>query len=537
MLAEIFYIYILIIRQARTRTKNPPRPYAWLVIRHVCRAWRTVALDFPKLSTHIYVSSLDCIQDMLDHSGTMPLFVYDTCDSWWRYGIESQRRVFTQLDRILSAEIYSHNGTQDTVPQVSHSPAVSIVRSLLIHFGPYYDRTSPLFTNYIFPDLRELACHSCNLQSFYKLVPTSLRRFSICHGYPTILLDDLVAFLHNLPQLEELVVHQGFDISDVPEDRHRFLPPRQTAVLLHLTWLEVRDLSYMAGLHLLRRLVYPGLARVKLDFVRIFEQPPYDFPADVLFSRFHASDDTQPQSLSIISSRHECIRVCLWTERQSLEELRSGTHPPCFSFCLTNALAGSLTGIFLCQLPLSHVETAYLAEPVANGELPWRDLFPLLSSTEEVSLSYEIWGGMDVAIWNSAANFERVVPRSLLPSLKIAKLYALYHPIQHFTPNVDCISDLHVLAYFLRAQCQWGRKAGSVFAEGEPITVWSISLNFHQDGSPCLDDDRPAAYLDEHPEVVSNLPSREPEGSCVTPVTSWLSARGTNLRWSLRMGT
>ena len=54
LLAESFYWYILEVYQHHDcKSGGFYTPYCWMVIRHVCRAWRHVALTFPKLSTLI----------------------------------------------------------------------------------------------------------------------------------------------------------------------------------------------------------------------------------------------------------------------------------------------------------------------------------------------------------------------------------------------------------------------------------------------------------------------------------------------------
>ena len=78
LIAEIFLWCILSVCSAASRfsysfPSDPPipnldaalaispTPYSWLVIRHVCRAWREVALTYPQLSTHIFLTRPECI--------------------------------------------------------------------------------------------------------------------------------------------------------------------------------------------------------------------------------------------------------------------------------------------------------------------------------------------------------------------------------------------------------------------------------------------------------------------------------------------
>ena len=56
----------------------PPNPYSWIVIRHVCRAWRIVALVFPEMSTRVVLTRPACVQDLLGRAGNLPLYIYQS---------------------------------------------------------------------------------------------------------------------------------------------------------------------------------------------------------------------------------------------------------------------------------------------------------------------------------------------------------------------------------------------------------------------------------------------------------------------------
>ena len=52
------------------------RPVAWLVVMHVCRRWRVIASDFPRLWQHIPMrNNEDFVRTFLERSKNTPLFI------------------------------------------------------------------------------------------------------------------------------------------------------------------------------------------------------------------------------------------------------------------------------------------------------------------------------------------------------------------------------------------------------------------------------------------------------------------------------
>lgn len=76
VLAETFHWYILMAYMDGLKANFPyPTRYCWMVIRHICRSWRKIALAYPVLSNYICITSLECVQDMLHRSGDVPLYI------------------------------------------------------------------------------------------------------------------------------------------------------------------------------------------------------------------------------------------------------------------------------------------------------------------------------------------------------------------------------------------------------------------------------------------------------------------------------
>ncbi|EKM60311.1 uncharacterized protein PHACADRAFT_189449 [Phanerochaete carnosa HHB-10118-sp] len=504
LLAEIFYRYILLMLHTCARVGDPS-PYAWLVIRHVCRAWRAVALAYPRLSSYIYQTrKLACVQDMLDRSGTAPLYVYDIEDDRKQFSMEAQRQMLHHLDRIVSARIAVHDSIPTPNPQGSQYPAVSILKTVSIHAESNITLSDPLFPGWVFPHLQDFTGRKISLSSFRTLLPPGLRRLSLNHCLPILLLDDLISLLKDLHQLEELVVRDTFTVSVPFESKRGTLPFRHSATLQCLKLLEVRNHCHVRGSLLLRRLVYPRSASVRLSFIGSLEDPSYnsELLVNSFLARFNFADCNPfiycgecdrsidcplPQSMAIVSTIDEKLRVRLWTERLSLEELQAKSDTrdtACFCFDMTSPPASFLPA-FLQRLPLTDIRSALLAEPGITGALPWRELFPLLPSLEGLSIQFARWPSLEYDIWKSAGYFVQDSPRSLFPALTVAQLKNLYFAMRHEdVANTHYISDLHILAHLLQSE-----KMRLVLARGKLIKIWTTSLDFGLEREMHLEDD------------------------------------------------
>lgn len=82
----------------------PPTPYCWLVIRHVCRGWRQVALSYPKLSSHISLTRPQSVKDLLDRSGNTSLYIYESRAALFGAVESASRLVLAHFDRIVWAQ-------------------------------------------------------------------------------------------------------------------------------------------------------------------------------------------------------------------------------------------------------------------------------------------------------------------------------------------------------------------------------------------------------------------------------------------------
>ncbi|EJF64032.1 hypothetical protein DICSQDRAFT_178558 [Dichomitus squalens LYAD-421 SS1] len=76
VLSEIFAV----VAKVYQTTRNPPRfrprrTYKWIIVTHVCRSWRHVALETPRLWSRIVLSDPEATQEVLARSKKAPLWV------------------------------------------------------------------------------------------------------------------------------------------------------------------------------------------------------------------------------------------------------------------------------------------------------------------------------------------------------------------------------------------------------------------------------------------------------------------------------
>ena len=190
VLAEVFSWCILGVCNAAHRRSQPalddlsefltdtaktsPAPYSWLTIRHVCRASREIALTFPELSMHIFLTRPKCVQDMLSRSGTLPLHIYDP-SAWFmnlhrNWIIAPSKLVLNHLEPISHGclifvySISDDRNMADTVIDALRSPGFRTILPDLI-FLPVSGWIKPrIFDDFECPtELRHLSCRYANV--------------------------------------------------------------------------------------------------------------------------------------------------------------------------------------------------------------------------------------------------------------------------------------------------------------------------------------------------------------------------------------
>ncbi|GJE89248.1 hypothetical protein PsYK624_053440 [Phanerochaete sordida] len=455
LLAEVFHWYILFVYAARSRYRDRPTPYAWLVIRHVCRAWRAVALGYPHLSSYIYISdNSECVQTMLEQSVTALLHIYADPSQVPLNRVETQRRVLEHLDRIVFAQIALLRPDDDSkAPEIPVAPREGNrskecpMRNLTVQCRSI-SRPFVLFSDYSFPRLQEFKSTSFPLPSYRALFPSGLRSLSLSRTVASHQLDDFVALLSSLSQLESLAVD---DLLDLRQDGSlpRFSPSRALgpiAKLGRLTTVQIRDSCLTTGCYILQRIMYPGSAVVKQNFPGVLPtESVSEHVFEILLARFRSPDSTPPQTMLLSSWRSTATRVLFWDDRLSIQDVNSWKEDDASYELVVDAVPFSFLLDFSHHLPLSSVRAARLEE-LGTNTLPWRALLPRLTALEELSVQCDTSRKADPAS-ESHAHAEREVgalQQTLLPALAAVNLQHRRGVVSRTGPS-DLATFAHVL--------------------------------------------------------------------------------------------
>lgn len=293
LLANIFYCYIIDICVAASFQSLSflpddllgapadgyiPPPYAWLKIRHVCHAWREIALNYPELSTHIFLTRPECVQDMLSRSGTLPLYIYDlsrnyTDDNQERV-IASSKLVLKHLNRISRGRLIFLDNSMVEETQQAFQDRTCIASSLRLVFLEFIPSVSPISSSSRFPELRELSCYKFNLvMSSVPLHAPRLQILNLSECDEPTRADDLLAFLAHIPTLEYLIIHlvllEHDDWPHLDETVPRNSEYRIT--LPNLRRLTIVSQHASTGLSFLNRITHPPNTSMELTFQTLSE--------------------------------------------------------------------------------------------------------------------------------------------------------------------------------------------------------------------------------------------------------------------------
>ncbi|GJE89254.1 hypothetical protein PsYK624_053500 [Phanerochaete sordida] len=432
VLAEVFHWCILHVRAAVDGTSShlaPPAPYSWLSVRAVCRHWRAVALSYPTLSTHIWLTRVSCVDSIIKLSGHLPLHVYaiDRAPSeLHEEDAELLGLVLRVSQRIAHAKFTLSKDTIDLLFSLGQD-AFPHLSSLSFHVAEFWSPSELLFPNIAFPALRKLECQNLFLVRSLSTI-TSPRLHSLrLVGCQTTLKGQLLPLLQQLPGLEELVLKRALHDYSQTLEVHEILilPPNplQMAALPHLKLLHIDEDSGDLVVMLIKYLSFPRSAsmRLKAHWFSHFQLPSATYLSVLLVGLVEAA----PQTL-LVSCDPERFTLSLWDARLPASDAPTPrVVPPRFS-CTYDSPPAPFVADVISALPLRHISSAYLDErPVAHWSAPhWASLLARTPALEELSLRYETF---DVVSPGAAPYRAPPIVPPRLPNLKRVEICEMYH--------------------------------------------------------------------------------------------------------------
>ncbi|KIP05756.1 hypothetical protein PHLGIDRAFT_485554 [Phlebiopsis gigantea 11061_1 CR5-6] len=406
LLIIVMYWYIRFIYEQSKCALGGMSPYSWLTIRHVCRAWRDVALRTPELSTFICLTRLECVQEMMGLSLNLPIHVRERPSGGRRTrdpeSFQILTLVMTNFARISTADLEQWINIQSypPLPFPTLQPRMSAIRSLTwkawVNYGGgsrHNASSSPILPNITFPNLEHLSCSWVRIPSIRHMLHSGLLHLEL-YEPSSISLPSLLAAMKDMSNLISLsICRLSISVIENNSVTAITLPRLQELVITY------EGIGSTARSSLLQHIIYPATASISLTVPEEF----FSSNVATLASKLNGSGvlgiPPELQTISIKCWGYE-IELMLWNSPQCAEAsqwLPHGDKPPssrCQLRILFEVPEGSdwISTIMECD-PISSIRAAYLSDNFYLGSSNRMSLRRLASSMprlETLTLQYEI---------------------------------------------------------------------------------------------------------------------------------------------------
>lgn len=458
LLAEVFYWYILAFYEAR-RKREAPNPYAWMTVRHVCRQWRQVSLEYPKLSTLVCIDNTECAEYLLQGAGELTVTTYTakprlthSAFRWW----------LSHIEQISSATLYVPENlvNQMSSPQLERR-LTSPLHSLKLEFQPTTQREPsripPLLPKLDFPFLAELILSRANLTRCQRMLVPTLRNLDLQNTLH-LSVEKLVVVLRGLPALERLSLSTAVDtITAVRFLGLTGLPmptPRSVATLRHLRILRIHEAIGVVMDHVHNHIIYPANTSLTLSCSRFQMERYNEFLLPSIARKLRGEGLIgEPPTLRCLcfgagfaKRSPATMEVCLKGRERcrspeddflSPDALRAHKHtkPALFDLFLCGGMTSPNASSLLTQICISEVRELHIYERGQDSNWSWLDILRLFPLVEVLDLEYETWDdGLDGFVGDGAEVAD------LLPGLKAVTLHELRYgtPLPPYLREIPC---------------------------------------------------------------------------------------------------
>ncbi|RDB16623.1 hypothetical protein Hypma_002868 [Hypsizygus marmoreus] len=255
------------------------RKLRWILVSHVCRHWRRVALECPSLWTNIPISHPHWAKEMLVRSHMAPLTIVASVDV-------VRRHRYNPTHQGDHCQPTSQTAVIDSLKHLPRIRALSLTQSsapdLLADIFQYFNTAAPILNtltisnahpgvstklpNDIFPEgvprLQHLELHGCNLSWDSSLLLGDLTCLKLGNFTPETRgsICEIIHVLSGLPNLKTLKLASVIQFS---ESRAAIAAPTSPATLPHLTHLHLEADIYSCA-SLLSHLVCSELAQIHI---------------------------------------------------------------------------------------------------------------------------------------------------------------------------------------------------------------------------------------------------------------------------------
>lgn len=265
---------------------------SWMFTSHVCRQWRTIALNCPTLWNHIRLTAKwECIEEFMKRSKHVPLIVQQAVTPTQ----ETEQFFANRMERIESLKLTVWHRWDDAQDSVGDAP---LLRRLWLNSqdepASFREDAHNAFSKKILygnaaPRLEELKLTSIAVD-WRILRHSNLRDLRILrHEHaPSNTLSDILSALAAMPLLEVLVLHNALGQHVQPPD-----PANRPVALRNLRSVAIAAETFVCA-HFLDRLDFPSHASVQLCALgsrsSYRTSPPEDYRnLESCFDRFNLS--------------------------------------------------------------------------------------------------------------------------------------------------------------------------------------------------------------------------------------------------------
>ncbi|KAI0088593.1 hypothetical protein BDY19DRAFT_906598 [Irpex rosettiformis] len=404
LLERIFQLHARSCREPgldseRLGCSSTTNPYAWIIVTHVCRYWRDVALGSALLWSHIVLTrNLDCIKAFLTRSQQASLTVVQLRPNPGCFGervmpVAPMRLVLAEMNRIRALELYMKWWIFDDIAEYLAKPAAHLKSLTLSTPHGLYDcgvvqPVLHLDHKYNGPTLERLSLCAYGFPWWNAAPFKALKSFHIEKGIPEKpSVAQVVRALQWMPCLTDLSLEDVFG----PSPKHLTSLPAvdDVAVLRQLENIKLSG-DIVSCTCLLSSLIFPGTTHIFLDFARKSGSADLTLATIPIYKKLTGSlPDT---IIDIGSAPGPPIRVNLTREKSSfLIEGYSprGSVPP-------DASVSNLAPSVSIRLPpepsclediCRDLPTESIKVLAISDHFEWRNVAPHLESAEELELA------------------------------------------------------------------------------------------------------------------------------------------------------
>lgn len=404
LLERIFQLHARACREPdidakRLSCSSATNPYAWIIVTHVCRYWRDVALGSALLWSHIVLTrNVDCIKAFLARSQQAPLTVIQPQSNPGCFGervmpVAPMRLVLAEMNRICALELYMKWWIFDDMAEYLAKPATNLKSLTLSTPHGLYDSGVVQPVVHIDHKNQEPTLESLSLCAYgfpwWNAAPfKALKSLHIEKGIPEKpSVVQVVRALQWMPCLVDVSLHDVFG----PSPKHLTSLPAidHVAVLRHLQNIKLSG-DVVSCTALLCSLVFPGTAHIFLDFSR--KGRSTDLPLVTLPIYKKLTGSLPDMMIDIASAPGPPIRVHLAREHASvlITCYSPRNSPP------SDASEPSLVPSVSIRLPpepdgLSDIcrdlPTESLKVLAMSDHFEWQHVAPHLDTAEELELA------------------------------------------------------------------------------------------------------------------------------------------------------